>query len=172
MRDHSATTRDESKENPMRRPPSTHRKHGFRKLAAGLLTVLVSSLATGADDTALFSTSFPPNVLLMVDNSGSMNEIMTPPGVRRQLHAHLQRRADQRQRKHHRPGRRSRSATAAGTTAASSSRPATSATRSLTPTTADHASSFYITRTFCGETRRLYFDGSMSGPVGNNGPAG
>ena len=83
MQEHNASTRDESKENPMRSPRSTHRKHALRKLAAGLLTVLASSLVASADDTALFSTSFPPNVLLMIDNSNSMNEIMRHPGVRR-----------------------------------------------------------------------------------------
>ena len=71
--------RDESKENPMRPTPSIHRKYRIRRLAAGLLTLLACSLVASADDTTLFSTSFPPNVLLMVDNSNSMNEIMRHP---------------------------------------------------------------------------------------------
>ena len=63
----------------MRTTPSTHRKLGLRNLCAGALLLGVSLVAGAADDTALFSTSFPPNVLLMVDNSNSMNEIMRHP---------------------------------------------------------------------------------------------
>ena len=60
-------------------PSTTHRKLGLRNLCAGALLLGVSLVAGAADDTALFSTSFPPNVLLMVDNSNSMNEIMRHP---------------------------------------------------------------------------------------------
>jgi type IV pilus assembly protein PilY1 len=35
--------------------------------------------ARAADDTALFSSNVPPNVLLVVDNSGSMNEMVWHP---------------------------------------------------------------------------------------------
>ena len=63
----------------MRTTPSTHRKLGFRNLCAAALLLGVAFGAGAADDTALFSTSFPPNVLLMVDNSNSMNEIMRHP---------------------------------------------------------------------------------------------
>ena len=63
----------------MRTTPSTHRKLGLRNLCVGALLLGSSLVAGAADDTALFSTSFPPNVLLMVDNSNSMNEIMRHP---------------------------------------------------------------------------------------------
>ncbi len=43
-------------------------------LAAALL--LPSGVAHTEDDTALFSVNVPPNVMLIIDNSGSMNEIV------------------------------------------------------------------------------------------------
>jgi type IV pilus assembly protein PilY1 len=45
-------------------------------LAAGLLLPASAGLA---DDTALFSAAVPPNVLLVIDNSGSMNEVVWHP---------------------------------------------------------------------------------------------
>ena len=72
----------------MRTTPSTHRKLGLRNLCAGALLLGVSLVAGAADDTALFSTQFPPNVLLMVDNSGSMMRSCAP-GVRWEPHSHL-----------------------------------------------------------------------------------
>jgi type IV pilus assembly protein PilY1 len=45
----------------------------------GLLLGLAAAPAAAQDDTALFSAAVPPNVLLMIDNSGSMNEIMWHP---------------------------------------------------------------------------------------------
>jgi len=50
--------------------------------AAALALVLAPLLAVPvawADDTALFTTAVPPNVMLMVDNSGSMNHIVWHP---------------------------------------------------------------------------------------------
>ena len=35
--------------------------------------------ATATDDTALFSTAVPPNVVLILDNSGSMNHAVWQP---------------------------------------------------------------------------------------------
>ncbi len=45
-------------------------------LAAGLLLPAGAGLA---DDTALFTAAVPPNVLLVIDNSGSMNEVVWHP---------------------------------------------------------------------------------------------
>src|SRR5688572_12246809 len=45
-------------------------------LAAGLM---LPAAAGRADDTALFSAAVPPNVLLVIDNSGSMNEVVWHP---------------------------------------------------------------------------------------------
>jgi type IV pilus assembly protein PilY1 len=52
-----------------------------RALAAPwLLAAALAAGAARADDTALFSTTaVAPNVLLLLDNSGSMNQIMTHP---------------------------------------------------------------------------------------------
>ncbi len=46
-------------------------------LALGLL--LAAPVGAQLDDTALFSTQVPPNVVLMVDNSGSMHHIVWHP---------------------------------------------------------------------------------------------
>jgi len=51
----------------------------------GLVAVGLGAPATAQDDTALFSAAVPPNVMLMVDNSGSMNEIMWHPDFAPQL---------------------------------------------------------------------------------------
>jgi type IV pilus assembly protein PilY1 len=48
-----------------------------------LLALLAAAPARAQDDTALFSTAVPPNVLLFVDNSGSMNEVMWHPSYQR-----------------------------------------------------------------------------------------
>lgn len=45
----------------------------------GLLAALAAAPARAQDDTALFTVAVPPNVLLLVDNSGSMNEIVWHP---------------------------------------------------------------------------------------------
>jgi hypothetical protein len=165
MSSRPSTIREQSKENRMRSPHSIHRKHRGRRLTAVLLTLLVSSLATGADDTALFSTSFPPNVLLMVDNSGSMSEIMTHPAFDGSLT----------------PTCSVVPTSGTGNVNDQNSEPIRYSCGNncrlefdagdvsdevLTPTTADHASSFYVERTFCGETRKIYFDGNMAA-VGN-----
>jgi len=47
-------------------------------LAAALALVLPGASGR-ADDTALFTTTVPPNVMLLVDNSGSMNHIVWHP---------------------------------------------------------------------------------------------
>ena len=53
---------------------------------AGLLAFLVSAavlpLPAAADDTSLFTTSVAPNVVLMFDNSGSMNNVVWHPAFR------------------------------------------------------------------------------------------
>ncbi len=55
-----------------------------RRILASILTAatcLVIRTAEGADDTAVFSTAVPPNVLLLIDTSLSMNEIMYHPAA-------------------------------------------------------------------------------------------
>jgi type IV pilus assembly protein PilY1 len=50
------------------------------RLAAWALAALLSPHAAAAqDDTALFSAAVPPNVLLVIDNSGSMNHVVWHP---------------------------------------------------------------------------------------------
>jgi len=50
----------------------------FTALLAALLAGRVAAQGTplGTDDSALFSTAVPPNVVLMIDNSGSMNHVV------------------------------------------------------------------------------------------------
>lgn len=50
-----------------------------RLVALCALAALAAPGAPSADDTAIFSASVPPNVLLVIDNSGSMNEIINHP---------------------------------------------------------------------------------------------
>ncbi len=63
------------------------RIHTAKRLVARRLTTVVAiglmlllgSAPAAADDTALFTAAVPPNVMLMVDNSGSMNHIVWHP---------------------------------------------------------------------------------------------
>ena len=48
-------------------------------LVAFALLGFVPSATAQVDDTALFSTAVPPNVMLLVDNSGSMHHIVWHP---------------------------------------------------------------------------------------------
>ena len=54
-----------------------HRTLVALALAAGLLTA--APVGAQLDDTALFSTQVPPNVVMLVDNSGSMHHIVWHP---------------------------------------------------------------------------------------------
>ena len=48
--------------------------------ALGLTALLVApAAAQTVNDTALFTAAVPPNVMLLVDNSGSMNEVVWHP---------------------------------------------------------------------------------------------
>lgn len=49
------------------------------RLLTCVLVLLLSASPALSDDTALFAANYPPNVLLFVDNSGSMNIIMYHP---------------------------------------------------------------------------------------------
>jgi type IV pilus assembly protein PilY1 len=63
----------------MRRIPATIRGLGLAALVAAFLAPSSAGLAAGTDDTSLFSTSVAPNVLLVADNSGSMEHIVWHP---------------------------------------------------------------------------------------------
>lgn len=55
----------------------------FRSITTALAVcaaLFASSSGRADDDTALFSVNVPPNVLLIMDNSGSMNEMVWHPG--------------------------------------------------------------------------------------------
>ena len=56
-------------------------KLAIRRLAmVGVLAAaMIASTAQAQDDTTLFTTASPPNVVLMVDNSGSMKNIVWHP---------------------------------------------------------------------------------------------
>jgi len=56
------------------------RRFAPRLAAFALSAALLLPAAAGrADDTVLFSSAVPPNVLLVIDNSGSMNEVVWHP---------------------------------------------------------------------------------------------
>ena len=56
---------------------------GFAALAI-LACALLGPNRSGGDDTSVFSASVPPNVLILLDNSASMNEIMWHPAIESQ----------------------------------------------------------------------------------------
>ncbi|HEY8156880.1 MAG TPA: PilC/PilY family type IV pilus protein [Myxococcota bacterium] len=151
----------------MRPTPSIHRKHRIRRLAAGLLTLLACSLVASADDTALFSTQFPPNVLLFVDNSNSMNEIMRHPAAISQPppgwpYAGCDVLPSS-------GGGTDNDDLGVGTPYACfpgfgcwfTITPSTTGF-TVSPSTSDHASTGYITRTYCGQTRKIWHDGNLT----------
>jgi len=56
------------------------KKHTRLTLVLAALAALVPSQgARSEDDTALFSVNVPPNVMIVIDNSGSMNELVWHP---------------------------------------------------------------------------------------------
>ena len=147
-----------------------------------LCAVLLVSLASGADDTLLFTSRVPPNVLLMIDNSNSMNEIMRhpasvsipPPGWPYAGCDVLPN-----------PTAATSPFPYGPNTINDQSSPAKStrydcypgfgcwfvidtSTSGFTysPSTTDNANTGYITRTFCGQTRKIWHDGQQT-TVGN-----
>ncbi|MAE95703.1 MAG: hypothetical protein CL910_13690 [Deltaproteobacteria bacterium] len=60
----------------MQAPRTLHRL--LSSVFAGLL-LLAASASAQVDDQALFTTAVPPNVMLMVDNSGSMHHVVWHP---------------------------------------------------------------------------------------------
>jgi len=155
----------------MRIPPSIHGSSAFRRLAAVLPTLCISFVA-GADDTALFSSQYPPNVLLMVDNSASMNEIMEHPTYDRDdspfsCNIFNPAAAGSSGSVNDQDGRAT--AWRCTTIGCFIEVDPTMAGFQLTSSTSDDPQSGYITRRFCGETRKLYHDGQLTDINGNPG---
>ncbi len=133
----------------------------IRKTLALSALAATLPLASQAGDEDIFSANVPPNVLLMIDNSGSMNAIMEHPSFDHAsftytcdimpatgsgtitLNDELGR------------GTRQRCAAAGCRFEVHSSDPGWTAT----PDTTDHPRNGWIERRFCGQTRRLYTDG-------------
>lgn len=134
-----------------------------------LLALAAAAPASAQDDTALFSTAVAPNVLLVIDNSGSMNEVMWHPSFQGSA-----------------PG----ACPIFGLVAPNSGGPSSGSgslnsmpyvcnsglcrfqiTSSTTPFTSTGTvtcpdgstrSKGYISRTFCSNTRKLYIDGETA----------
>ena len=154
-----------------------------------LCAVLLVSLASGADDTLLFTSRVAPNVLLMIDNSNSMNEIMRhpasisipPPGWPYAGCNILPK-----------PTPTTTPFPYGPNTINDQSVPA-KATRydcypgfgcwmvidpstagfTASPSTTDDPDTGYITRTFCGQTRKIWHDGqqtNINGVASNDNP--
>ncbi len=151
----------------MRTTPSIHRKHGLRNLAVAALLIASSLVAGAADDTALFSTSFPPNVILFIDNSNSMNEIMEHPGFDRDLFPYSCNILPSSGGTGNIIDQLARSTPYRCTTIGCFFEfDQTIAGFINTPSTTDNANSGYINRRFCGQDRKLYHDGTLTG-LGN-----
>jgi len=58
---------------------TAYTRRGITTLAFALGVLLASAAGVLADDTDLFSTNVPPNVVLIFDNSGSMNNVVWHP---------------------------------------------------------------------------------------------
>ncbi|MBW1688228.1 MAG: hypothetical protein JRS35_24590, partial [Deltaproteobacteria bacterium] len=61
---------------------TAYTRRGITTLAFALGVLLASAAGVLADDTDLFSTNVPPNVVLIFDNSGSMNNVVWHPDFR------------------------------------------------------------------------------------------
>ena len=141
------------------RSPRTDRALLPAVLATSLLVVLALPSAAGDED--IFSSQIAPNVVLMVDNSGSMNVIMEHPSFDAAGFA---------------PTCDVLPAGGAGSTWVTDDNGddilqycwpdqcifltwSGMADWTATPDPTDHALSGYIEREFCGQTRKLYNDG-------------
>ena len=147
---------------------SIHRR--LSKALGLALFALAGAMPAGAqDDTALFSTVVPPNVMLMIDNSGSMNEVMWHPNFVVSA-----------------PGacpifglsapNAGGPSSGSGTLNSmpyvcgqglcrlqiSSSTSGFTSTGSVSCPAGGTRQSGYITRTFCGNTRKMYIDGATA----------
>ena len=140
----------------------------LRNRIAALALAAAAGLAprpAAADDTALFSTAYPPNVLLFVDNSGSMNTIMYHPAFvidDYPFSCDIITAADYGTGGYFNladdNGDNVKRYAGDGPAESSIDIGKTDSGFVSTPTTG-HADNGYITRTFCGQTRRLYVDG-------------
>lgn len=131
-----------------------------RQLTVGMAVTLMSCVALAGDED-IFSAQVPPNVLLMVDNSGSMNAVMEHPSFDSQTFAYtcdimpetgnsvitLNDQLGQ-------PTRRVCRSSGCRFEVRS-----TDAGWVPTPDPTDDARNGFITRRFCGQTRKLYTDG-------------
>ncbi len=137
-----------------------------RTITLGIQALVVSTGLLGgtagtAGDEDIFSAQVPPNVLLMVDNSGSMNAIMEHPSFDAQTFAYSCDIMPE-----------------TGNSVATVNDQLGQATRQVcrasgcrfevhssdagwvaTPDATDHPQNGWITRRFCNQTRRLYTDG-------------
>ncbi|MCP4908678.1 MAG: hypothetical protein GY910_27195 [bacterium] len=119
------------------------------------------AVSGSAGDEDIFSAQVPPNVLLMIDNSGSMNAIMEHPSFDSQTFAYTCDIMPE-----------------VGNSSTTVNDQLGQATRQVcrssgcrfevsssdvgwvaTPDTTDHSKNGYITRRFCNQTRKLYTDG-------------
>ncbi|HEX5065665.1 MAG TPA: hypothetical protein VFY49_06110, partial [Myxococcota bacterium] len=157
-----------------------------------LCAALLPSFPGEADDTLLFTSRVPPNVLLMIDNSNSMNELMRHPASVSQPppgwpYAGCDILPDTG------PACGGSCTTGYGPYSVTDSGSTPRATRydcfpgfgcwfvidnntsgfTTTTTSSDDAQQGYITRTFCGHTRKIWHDGQqtdINGVSGNDNP--
>ncbi len=138
-----------------------------KRTLSAVLVFLLSASPAFSDDTALFAANYPPNVLLFVDNSGSMNIIMYHPAFDITKYPFS---CDIINGTHY--GDYSYTATLdqnlqtvyiwgdANSTFSSIDVGKTDGGWVASTPTTDDPNQGYITRKFCGQTRRLYLDGS------------
>jgi len=146
-----------------------NRRSATMGLLAGAVFAGIFCRPASAGDEDIFSAQIAPNVLLMVDNSGSMNAIMEHYAYDPTTFAYTC---------NIMPETGSGSATINDQLGRPTNRVcASSGCRfeinsstsgwTATPSTTDHPQNGYITRQFCGQTRKLYTDGLNQTTYGN-----
>jgi len=123
--------------------------------------ILVGTTPGMAGDEDIFSAQVPPNVVLMVDNSGSMNAIMEHPSFDSTTFAYtcdiLAETGNFSATLNDDNGDGTRYVCRSSGCRLEINSSTSGWTATADPL--DHSRNGYVTRTFCGETRRLYSDG-------------
>ena len=140
---------------------STHLRTLRRAASVTTLALLCLPLAVNAGDEDIFSAQVPPNVLLMVDNSGSMNAVMEHPSFDSTTFAYtcdiMPDTGNFSTTDYDQDGRPTR--LVCRSSGCRFEIRSTDSGWTPTPDPTDDSRNGYIERRYCGETRKLYTDG-------------
>ncbi|MCR9094746.1 MAG: PilC/PilY family type IV pilus protein [bacterium] len=140
---------------------SIHLRTLRRAASVTTLALLCLPLAVNAGDEDIFSAQVPPNVLLMVDNSGSMNAVMEHPSFDSTTFAYscdiMPDTGNFSTTDYDQDGRATR--LVCRSSGCRFEVRSTDSGWTATADTSDDPQNGYIERRYCGQTRRLYTDG-------------